>query len=179
MAIVPDPMHDPSPEIQQLYDELASMRGIGDGFYRALLNSPSLTRRVKDLGTYLRFKSIPPIAVREAAIMSAAAEMKATFVWDKHVTFAREGGIDDRTLHQIWHGKLDDIESQTLRNAARVGRSIVHGDVISPEVQEQLQQEYQVAGFVEIVAIAAFYCFVAAFNAALDVTRIESSPKEL
>ena len=55
MAKLPDPTASLSSQGQKLYQQLVAKRRRIDGMYRSLLNHPELTRRVSDLGTFLRF----------------------------------------------------------------------------------------------------------------------------
>ena len=76
MARLPDPTGSLAPEARTLYDELVGRRGRIDGMYRSLLNHPELTRRVSDLGTFLRFGAgVLPAAVRELVILWLAQQV--------------------------------------------------------------------------------------------------------
>ena len=67
--------------------------------YRSLLNHPELTRRVSDLGTFLRFGAgTLPAAVRELVILWLARRVGAAYEWVKHEPLARAAGLSD-TVH--------------------------------------------------------------------------------
>jgi 4-carboxymuconolactone decarboxylase len=170
MARLPDPTGALSADAQALYDELAAKRGRIDGMYRSLLNHPELTRRVSDLGSFLRFGAgnLPP-EVRELVILWLARQVDAAYEWVKHVPPARAAGLPDAVIEALRTGRdpagLDDRQQAALIAA----RCVLELRSIPPELQEKLIRCLGIQGVVELVVLVGFYRMIAGVIFAFDV----------
>lgn len=176
MSILPDPMENPSPEVQQLYQELASKRnGFADGFYRVLLHYPDLARHVAALGQFIRFEDRTlPAKMRETIIMATAHGIGADFVWAKHLEPSKDAGIKAETLDAIRTDAASEIGDADLRVPLGIARAVANGTVVSDADRDAMIAQCGMQGFVEAVVVAAFYRFVNSVNTALDVQLVKT-----
>ena len=80
------------------FDAIAGSRGRIAGPFAVLLHSPEVAGRAAHLGSYLRFESTLPPAVKELAILAAAREFDCEFEWSHHVELAREAGAGEHAI---------------------------------------------------------------------------------
>lgn len=179
MSILPDPMEDPSSEVKQLYDELASQRkGLADGFYRVLLHYPELARHVAALGRFIRFEDQTLSAkVRETLVMATANGIGAHFVWAKHLEPSKDAGISAATLDAIRRNAMSEIDDPDLQVPLNIARDVVRNTIISDADRDAMVRQVGLKGFVESVVVAAFYRFVHSVNSALDVQLVKTDGK--
>lgn len=94
-----------NPQEQQFFDEIVGTRGGVRGPYGVLLHSPDLASSVAHTGTYLRFESDMPNALKEVVILTTAREIKSQFEFTSHVALARRAGVSEDTIRAITDGK--------------------------------------------------------------------------
>ena len=171
MARLPDPTESLTPEAQAVYDQLVSRRGRIDGMYRSLLHHPELTRRVSDLGSFLRFgNGALPAALRELTILWVARRLGAAYEWVKHLEPARQGGVGVEVIEAIRTGKEAATNLDATQVAAlAVARCVLERRSIPPEVQDVLTARIGLPGVIELVVLVGFYQMIAGVIFAFDV----------
>lgn len=170
MAKLPDPTASLSPQGQELYQQLVAKRGRIDGMYRSLLNHPELTRRVSDLGAFLRFGSgALPDALRELLILWVARELGAAYEWVKHEPVARQAGVSAAMIEAIrTRQELPGLEA-LQRAALAAAQCVLQRRSIPQAVQDELAAALGLQGVVELVVLCGFYEMIAGVIFAFDV----------
>jgi 4-carboxymuconolactone decarboxylase len=176
MARLPDPTGSLSPTAQALYDELVGRRGRIDGMYRSLLNHPELTRRVSDLGTFLRFGAgALPGAVRELVILWLARQVGAAYEWVKHEPPAKASGLSASAIEALRTGQEPPGLDETQQGALVVARCVLEYRSIPPDLQEKLIGLVGMEGVIELVVLVGFYRMIAGVIFAFDVPLPEGA----
>jgi 4-carboxymuconolactone decarboxylase len=176
MARLPDPTGSLAPTAQALYDELVGRRGRIDGMYRSLLNHPELTRRVSDLGAFLRFGAgALPGPVRELVILWLARQVGAAYEWVKHEPPARAAGLSDTAIDTIRTGQEPPGLDETQRGALVVARCVMEYRSIPQDLQERLIGLVGIEGVIELVVLVGFYRMIAGVIFAFDVPLPEGA----
>src|SRR5262249_10859320 len=95
-----------TPEQQRVAAALRNgpRRGL-PGPFHALLRSPVLADRVRQLGDYIRFESSLPDPLRELAILIVARFWSAQYEWHQHRRIALEAGLDPAIPDAIAAGR--------------------------------------------------------------------------
>lgn len=75
------------------------------GPFHALLRSPDLADRVRNLGDYIRFGNSLPPALRELTILIVARFWMAQYEWHAHSRIAVEAGLDASIPAAIGEGR--------------------------------------------------------------------------
>jgi 4-carboxymuconolactone decarboxylase len=176
MARLPDPTDSLTPPARQLYQQLAAQRGRIDGMYRSLLNHPTLTKHVSDLGAYLRFGSgALPDALRELVILWMARQLGAAYEWVKHAPVAEKAGLPTPIIEAIRTQKdppgLDALQQAALSAA----QCVLNRRSIAPEIQNALIEKLGLEGIVELVVLCGFYQMIAGVIFAFDVPLPEGA----
>ena len=176
MARLPDPTGSLSPAAQMLYNQLIGKRGRIDGMYRSLLNHPELTRRVSDLGTFLRFGSgALPDAVRELVILWLARQVGAVYEWVMHEPLARASGLTDTAIAALRAGQSPPGLDLTQQAALRVARCALDLQSIPENLQETVIGLVGLEGLIELVVLVGFYRMIAGVIFAFDVPLPEDA----
>lgn len=86
---------------QRFYDAIVKTRGNISGPFTVLLNSPDLAARVADVGAYVRFESMLPLAVRTLAAIIAARALDCRFEWAAWAPQAQRAGVRDEIIDAV------------------------------------------------------------------------------
>jgi 4-carboxymuconolactone decarboxylase len=176
MAKVPDPVGSLDPQAQALYDHLVAERGRIDGMYRSLLNHPELTRRISELGSYLRFgDSVLPDEVRELAILWTARRLGAAYEWVKHVPPARQAGIPEAVIEALRREQQPDDLTTAQEAALSVVECVLERRSIPQDTQDALAEQVGLKGVIELVVLCGFYQMISAVVFAFDVPLPEGA----
>lgn len=111
------PEADYTPEQRRVHDELVNgPRGGLRGPFGALLRSPDLADRVRQLGDYIRFGNSLPAAQREFVILITARFWMAQYEWYAHRKISAEAGLNPAHADAIEQGKrpANMSEDETL-----------------------------------------------------------------
>ncbi len=103
----PDLRREQMTEAQKrVYDSLAGgPRGGVRGPFGALLRSPELADRVRELSDYLRFNTSLPARLNELAILITARFWGAEFEWFAHRPLALKGGLPESIANDLAQNK--------------------------------------------------------------------------
>jgi 4-carboxymuconolactone decarboxylase len=176
MARLPDPTGSLTPDARALYDQLASKRGRIDGMYRSLLNHPELTRRVSDLGTFLRFGAgALPDAVRELVILWLARQVAAPYEWVKHLPPARAAGLTEDTIAALRAGQDPPGLDPSQQAALKVARCALDLVSIPAGLQAEVIGLLGLNGLIELVVLVGFYRMIAGVIFTFDVPLPEGA----
>src|SRR5262249_1842368 len=101
----PLPPDQMTPEQKRVAQALASgPRGGVRGPFPALLRSPALADRVRQLGDYVRFEASLSPAHRELVILVVARFWSAQYEWYAHRQHAAKAGLDPSVADAIARG---------------------------------------------------------------------------
>jgi 4-carboxymuconolactone decarboxylase len=176
MARLPDPMAAPTPAAAELYRQLAARRGRIDGMYRTLLNHPELTRRVSDLGTYLRFGSgALPADLRELTILWVAKQLNAGYEWVKHLPPARAAGLSEELLEAVRTGREEGILTAAQKAVIDAAGCVLARLSLPQALQDRLSAALGLEGLLELVVLCGFYQMIAGVIFAFDVPLPEGA----
>ena len=168
MARIPDLHAQLTPEQQRGLPTL--------GFYAELMAYPELFDRVQALGTFLRFDSILPPRVREAAVLMAAVEQRSAFEWQTHVKTAAAAGVGPDLFAAIANGTSLQSLGEALEDVRATVRCVVGQQSVPQGVFDRLTHAFGIAGAVEVVALAAIYRMLASLAAAFDSVMADADP---
>ncbi|WP_372617533.1 carboxymuconolactone decarboxylase family protein [Falsiroseomonas sp.] len=140
--------------------------------YRAMVNSPGITRAFLGLANHIRHDSRLDPRLRELAILQVAWTARSAYEWSHHVRIGRQFGVSDADLRAIVAGapdRLDPAGAEVLRAAEAI---TLRGD-LPDEAVAALRRHLDEAALTELLLIAAFYVGLSRF---LTVARIEVEP---
>lgn len=143
--------------------------------YRAMVNSPGMTRAFLGLAQHIRHVSALDGRLRELAILQVGWVARSAYEWSHHVAISRDFGVTDADILAIAvesRGEVSGLEP-AARAVLRAAREMAEGD-LSPDGFAALAEHLDTAGITDLLVIIAFYAGVVRFLAA---ARIEVEPE--
>lgn len=159
-----------SPEHQAAGDAVIKVFGRIRGPFSMLLHSPGLAERLLPMVTFVREDTIvEPANLRFAAILTAAREREAAYVWAAQVEQAMKHGIR-RELIDLIRAKGDPAAlPQDEREIVNYVRQLMRNNRADAATFDALKAKYSAQWLVELTAIVQFFGFVAGICNAFDV----------
>jgi 4-carboxymuconolactone decarboxylase len=140
---------------------IAGPRGALAGPFVPLLRSPELMGRVQKLGTYLRFESPLPEAVKELAVLMAARHWNQAYEWAFHLPLARQAGLSRAACEAISGGG----RPEDLSPGGQVAYDLLHETLTFKAVSDATYRHAELAfgqqGIVELTALCGYYGLLA------------------
>jgi 4-carboxymuconolactone decarboxylase len=153
----PDEM---TPEQKRVAQAIASgPRGGVRGPFPALLRSPVLAERVRQLGDYVRFESSLPAVLRELAILVVARFWSAQYEWHAHRQHAVKAGIDPAVPEAIARGERPKLSGDESLVYDLCMELLYERDVSDKTFADALKR-FGETTVLDLVALASYYSFV-------------------
>jgi alkylhydroperoxidase family enzyme len=140
--------------------------------YRAMVNSPGITRAFLGLANHIRHDSRLDPRLRELAILQVAWTARSAYEWSHHVRIGRQFGVSDADLRAIVAGAPERLEP-AARDVVRAAEAIAREGDLSDDGVAALRGHLDEAAMTELLLIASFYVGLSRF---LAVARIEVEP---
>ncbi len=144
--------------------------------YRAMVNSPGMTRAFLGLAQHIRHESVLDARLRELAILQVGWVARSPYEWSHHVAIGRDFGVTDAEIAAIAvesEGGTSALEP-AARAVLRAAREMAQGaDTLSDASFAEVQAHLDVASLTDLLVIIAFYCGVVRF---LGAAGIEVEP---
>jgi 4-carboxymuconolactone decarboxylase len=158
----PIPAEQMTPAQRDAARELASgVRGAVYGPFVPALRSPELTRRLQQVGEYLRYEPKLPPKLREMAIILVAREWTQDFEWDVHAPLAVTEGLPQEVVDAIADGRrpsmLADDEALVYDFFFELHRARTVSDTTYAQAIDALGEQ----GVVDLVALIGYYTTLA------------------
>jgi 4-carboxymuconolactone decarboxylase len=150
-------------------DAITKVFGRIRGPFSILLHSPKLAERVLPLVTFFRDDTIVEAKLRSVAILTAAREREAAYVWAAQVAAARTHGVREELIDLIRAqgdpGKLPAEEREVVTYI----RQLMRTNRVDQAVFDALKNRYGAQWLVELTAAASYFAFVAGIANAFEV----------
>ena len=156
-------------EHQGVADAVLKVFGHIRGPFSMLLHSPSLAERLLPMVTFVREDTIVEPRLRFVAILAAAREREAHYVWGAQVALARKNDIREDVIDAI--RARDDLARLAAdeREVATYTRQLMRTNRVDPDLFAALKDRYSARWLVELTAIANFFAFVSGICNAFEV----------
>ena len=139
------------------------------GPFSMLLHSPQLAQRLLPLVTFFRDESIVEGKLRSVAILTAARERAAQYVWAAQVAQARRNGVQEEVIDLIRAkgdpGKLSADE----RDIVNYTRQLMRTNRADQSTFEALNSRHGAQWMVELTATLNFFGFVSGIANAFEI----------
>jgi 4-carboxymuconolactone decarboxylase len=159
-----------APEHQDVADAVLEVFGHIRGPFSMLLHSPQLASKLLPLVTFVRQGNIvSETNVRFAAILTAARENEAEYVWAAQVEQARKNGVSQETIERVRTRAALERFAPDERDAVSYVRQLVRNKRADAATFDALRARHGPQWIVELTAIASFFGFVATICNAFEV----------
>jgi len=150
-------------------DAVVKVYGQIRGPWGMLLHSPKLAARVLPLVPFFHDESIVEGKLRSVAILAAAREHEAAYVWAAQVAAARRNGVREGLIDLIRAkgdpGKLPAEE----REIVTYTRQLVRTNRVDQTTFDALKNRYGVQWLVELTAVMGYFALVSGIANAFEV----------
>jgi len=161
---------------KRVHDSLAGgPRGGVRGPFRALLQSPELADRVRELSDYLRFNTSLPARLNEFAILIAGRFWGAEYEWYAHKPLALKAGLEESIPDDLAQNKRpanmkpdEELVYDFCTTLHR--RHFIDGNLFKRAVTMLGEQ-----GVVDLIGVSGYYTLV---SMVLNVAEIPLPPGE-
>ena len=154
---------------QAVADAVVKVFGHIRGPFSMLLHSPALAERLLPMVTFVRLDTIVEPRLRFVAILTAAREGGAAYVWAAQVAQARTNGIREELIDLIRAngdpGKLPAEEREVMTYT----RQLMRTQRVEQAAFDALERKYGAQWLVELTASAQFFAFVSGICNAFEV----------
>jgi|SRR5688572_15995709 4-carboxymuconolactone decarboxylase len=151
-------------------DAVVKVFGHIRGPFSMLLHSPKLAERLLPVVSFFRNDCIVEPRLRFLAVLTAAAERNAAYVWAAQAAAARTNGIREEVIDVIRAkgdpGKLPEDEREIVLYV----RQLMRTNRADPATFDALRKRYSEQWLLELTAAANFFGFVSGIANAFEVT---------
>jgi 4-carboxymuconolactone decarboxylase len=137
--------------------DFAAARGEPTGAWVALLRSPELMARTRELGDYLDFESVMPGYLREFAVLLTAREWAQDHEWSVHHPLAIEQGFSAEMARAVAEGRRPEgmvAEEEILYDFCI---ELQRNHSVSDATYERAVDRFGEQGVVEVVSLVGYY----------------------
>ena len=160
---------DLAPEHHATADAVVQVFGRIGGPFSMLLHSPALAQRLLPLVSYFRELCTVEPVLRWVAILAAAREREAAYVWAAQIAMARSNGVREEVIDLLRAkgdtGKLSADE----RDIVNYTRQLMRTNRCDQATFDALNSRHGAQWMVELTAALNFYGFVSGIANAFEV----------
>jgi 4-carboxymuconolactone decarboxylase len=160
---------DVAAEHHGVVDAVQKVFGGVRGPFSMMLHSPKLAGLVLPLVTFFREDSIVDTKLRAVAILSAAREREAAYVWAVQVALARRNGVREEVIDLIRAKGDPGRLSAEERDIVTYVRQLMRTNRVDQPTFDALQKRFGVQWLVELTAAAGYYAMLSGVVNAFEV----------
>lgn len=134
-------------------------RGGVRGPFGAWIRSPELAVIAQELGAHVRYRSCLNDRVREVAICTTAAFLRAQYEWYAHCRIALEAGVAEATMEAIRKGETPDGAEDEMQ-AYAFSQELLETKRVSDATYAKTKEMFGEEGLIEIVGAIGYYSLV-------------------
>jgi 4-carboxymuconolactone decarboxylase len=152
-------------DLRAVSDEInAGPGGVGTGPMSVLKHSPEMAKRAIPLFEYVRNESSVPLPIRELAMLTTARAKDCPYIWNRHVTLAREAGVHPDVIEALRDRKSLPSMSELEAAVIAMGMDFFRSNRVSQQAFDIVLSHLGAQGLVELTTLMGFYAMLA-FNA--------------
>jgi 4-carboxymuconolactone decarboxylase len=150
-------------------DAVVKVFGQIRGPFSMLLHSPKLAERILPLVAFFRDDSIVEGKLRSVAILTAARERAAAYVWAAQVNAARRNGVREELIDLIRaKGDSRNLPADE-REIVNYIRQLLRTNRVEPATFDALKRRFSAQWLVELTAAAGYFVLVSGIANAFEV----------
>jgi 4-carboxymuconolactone decarboxylase len=124
----------------------------------------------------LRDKTALPRPIRELAILVAARHHGAPYPWAIHAPLARAAGLPESVIAAIEAGRRPDFDAPDQMAAYAALSELLETGKIADATYAAAERALGREALIDLVSVGTFYCGLALFLNAFEVSAPEISP---
>jgi len=164
-----------SPEVNELFQRIEDNGAKIMNLYRAVANSPHVTRNLIKLGNSLISKTDLSPRLRELTIMRIARLCDCEYEWAQHIPVALHSGVSQTQLDVIDSWKESDDFTDEERAVLQYVDEVAQNVKVADKTFEALRQHLGERNIVELTLAIGWWGMLARFLVPLEVEIDEQS----
>jgi 4-carboxymuconolactone decarboxylase len=136
----------------ELFQELASLRGRISGPSSVVLHSPGLARPWNAISEFLHRQSVVEPEFAELAVCATARHFDCGYIWAAHAPAARRAGISEDTIAGLATNRDDITLAPQAGDVLRYARQLLRANRIESEIFNPLLEAHGPRWLVELTA---------------------------
>ena len=164
-----------SPEVKELFQRIEDNGAKVMNLYRAMANSPHVTRNLIKLGNSLMSKTDLSPKLRELTIMRIARLCDCEYEWAQHTSVALHSGVSQTQLDVIDSWKESDDFTDEERAVLQYVDEVAQNVKVADKTFEALRQHLSERHIVELTLAIGWWGMLARFLVPLEV-EIDEQP---
>ena len=156
-------------EHRTVHDYLVKTRGAVSPGFASQLHSPEFVQRVAHLGTFVRFESSLPPALRELAAFTTSTELGNHYEQAIHGKTAGELGVSAEAIDAVLNQTSTEGAGGDEVLAIGAVREIVRNHGLSDATFNAARERLGEQGVVELIGTIGYYAMLACIHTSLDV----------
>ncbi len=153
-----------------IIDYLVLTRGAVSNGFAPLLHSPETAGRIAALGTFIRFESSLPPAMRELAALTASVEMANAYEQTIHARDALQHGVAQATVDAVNARRPVKGASADEALAIDAARALLNEHRLSDAAFEAARARLGDQGVIDLIATVGYYTMLACLHNAVEVS---------
>jgi len=130
------------------------------GPFNAWLYSPSLGKRISQLGEGVRFESSLPTKLTEIAILVMARHWRAQFEGWAHERLASRAGVAPETIAALRAGERPSFDDSDDKLVYDFAKELLDTRRVSDDLYRRAVERFGEGGVVELVTLLGYYALV-------------------
>ena len=164
-----------SPEVDELFQRIEDNGAKVINLYKAMANSPHVTRNLIKLGNSLISKTDLSPKLRELTIMRIAKLCGCEYEWVQHIPVALDSGVSQTQLDVIESWKESDDFTDEERAVLQYVDEVTKNVKVADKTFETLRQHLSERNIVELTLAIGWWGMLARFLVPLEVEIDEQS----
>ncbi len=154
---------------QPVADAVVKQYGEIRGPWGMLLHSPELAARLLPLVHFFHQQSVVEVKLRSAAILAAARELGAGYVWSAQVAAARRNGVREALIDSIRARADPGGLPAEEREIVIYTRQLMRSNRVDQAAFDALRNRHGTQWLVELTAAMGYFALVAGIANAFEV----------
>jgi 4-carboxymuconolactone decarboxylase len=158
----PIPADKLTAEQKKAVEEYKAVRGgTPGGPFAAMLRSPEVMSRGRNLSDYLRFKSALPPRLSEFVILLTAREWTQNYEWNAHQPLAVKGGLSAEITKAVAEGRRPERMAEDEDVVYSFVTELHRNHSVSDATYARMVAKFGEQGVIDTIGIAGWYTLVA------------------
>ena len=168
---------DLPPEYHAVADGVVKVFGRIGGPFSMMLHSPGLAERVLPLVSFFRDLCIVEPKLRSVAILAAAREREAEYVWAAQAAMARRNGVREEVIDVLRAKGDPDKLSEDDRDIVIYTRQLIRTNRAEQATFDALNSRHGAQWIVELTGTLNFFGFISGIANAFEVAAPSDGDK--
>ena len=159
----PLPDHAMTGEQRAAVEEFKAVRETTrfDGPFVPLLRSPELLSRTRNVGDYVRFKSVLPPRLSELVILITARHWTQQYEWAFHSEIAAQAGLSHEIISAVADGRRPAALAADEASVYEFCTELLWTHGVSDSTYADLRALYEEKGVIDTIGIIGYYSLLA------------------